>query len=734
MRSKIAFAMAMTPLLLTATVPYERTYPPQRNAQEPVCYSPFHRAHFEVRHTESKGVGYKDGYSTLEWFGIVNGNCRFMPFLDLRGHVFNDGKLAGNVGIGERSVMPSINHIFGLYLYYDVRQEEHGLMVNQLSPGLELVGRRMEYRINAYFPVGRDESHSYQHSFYDFDGNQMLLQYKRRYAMKGGDAEMGVHLTQSTRHDLYAGVGPYYFTADPDSFWGGKGRLYWRYKEYISLEASYSYDHIFKNIVQGTVALGYPLGKKLKRKGKNCPNKNDLALSRAAFAPYRFEIPVVEVKKHRHIALDPVTQEPITVWFVDNTSHSAGTYESPFSTLAQAQNAAGPNDMIYVFPGDGTTTGMNAGITLQNGQKLFGSGTIQYVSTTKGVIAIPPFSSKAPSITTAVGSVVTLASGNEVSGFNMINKVSGAVTVSGASGTIGATVSNNDIVGDQSLGIQVTGSGNVNIVNNQIHITPPPGGGAGIMVTSDQGTSMNAMISNNLVEGISGGFLNGTAIDVYQCNGTFFIKNNVINMAVNGFEGIRITPYRGANFTTVIANNIITGPMISYGIGINGNTNATLDITMINNTITNIGIAAIYFGSNNTTARVANNFINGAGHPGISLQGISNSCIAIENNQMVNVSHGVELFGPTGTNTVNAINNQIQPRVGGIGFSLANAAPATLCLSLTDNVVTGTATGFTLNNPVGGRFNAFIAESNVGSITTSGIVNVISDSCPPCVP
>jgi hypothetical protein len=74
--------------------------------------------------------------------------------------------------------------------------------------------------------------------------------------MAGGDAEVGAHITQSTTHDLYVGAGPYYFNGAGGD-WGGKGRVNWRYKEYVSLEASYSYDHVFKNIVQGTVALSY---------------------------------------------------------------------------------------------------------------------------------------------------------------------------------------------------------------------------------------------------------------------------------------------------------------------------------------------------------------------------------------------------------------------------------------------------------------------------------------------
>ena len=333
----------------------------------------------------------------------MSGAASFMPFFDIRGHVFNDGKWAGNVGIGERTLLESIDHTFGSYLYYDVRRVGHGLTVNQLSPGIELVGERMEYRINGYFPVGKHKSREYGFKFDKFSGHSIILKGKQQQAMMGGDAEVGVHITQSTRYDVYAGAGPYYFHSSNASAWGGKVRLLGRYKEYVTLEVAYSYDHLFRNVVQGSLAFTLPFGRKLQRCGKCCPQTDNLLLSRAAFAPSRFEIPVVKRVNKREKAINPVTGDPWVVWFVNNTSHSAGTFESPFPTLLQAQNASSPNQMIYVFPGDGTTNGMNAGITLQDGQSFFGSGINQQFATTKGTKTIPAMSSSNPSITNTAG-------------------------------------------------------------------------------------------------------------------------------------------------------------------------------------------------------------------------------------------------------------------------------------------------------------------------------------------
>lgn len=161
-----------------------------QNSQGVECRSPFHMMHVAIRHTEARGVGYHDGYTTLEGYGIHNHNSYFMPFLDLRGHVFNDGKLAGNIGLGARSVIPKINHFLGVYCYYDVRQDNHGLTVNQLSPGIELISKRMEYRMNGYFPVGNNKSRRFNYAFDRFNGHHILLRYKRKSALTGGDAEV----------------------------------------------------------------------------------------------------------------------------------------------------------------------------------------------------------------------------------------------------------------------------------------------------------------------------------------------------------------------------------------------------------------------------------------------------------------------------------------------------------------------------------------------------------------
>jgi hypothetical protein len=659
------------------------------------CSSPFHKRHVDIRHTEAKGVGYQDGYTTLEGFGIYGVSSYFMPFIDLRGHIFNDGELAGNIGIGERTHIPSINHLFGLYLYYDVRQGNHHLTVNQLSPGIEILGKRMEYRINGYFPVGNRESRTYGLRFDRFKGNRMVIKKRKKFAMTGVDGEVGVHITQSTNHDVYAGFGPYYFTADPFSSWGGKTRWLWRYRDYISLEASYSYDQLFKNVFQGTVSFSYPFGPQFKRSGKNCPNSNDLALSRAAFAPYRFEIPVIKRKTYRQNAKNSATGRPLNVWFVNNTSSSLGTYESPFPTLAQAQAASGPNDMIYVFPGDGTSKGMNAGIVLKDGQTLYGSGRSHSYKTKQGSVVIPALSNNLPTLTNA-GNIVTLANGNEVSGLNLFVTQVSASAIDGTSTILGTNINQNTISGSvDHNGVQIVGGGTLIVNNNQF-----------------------------------AGSFSGSTRAIFIQNLEQIIDIQVLNNTTSGyFRGIEVTPFQNPSRSS--GNVLIAGNNVSsfnqFGIAYTTGMNQGL-IRLRNNTVIN----STGGGASRAIAVILNEMPD-AGTYLIE----DNTVIATS---IAGASTGIffQINQPNGTRARVALNNNlvtVGSPVGSDGIFVNDLTSDVICIGFTDNQVrlqNSTSTGLTLAGGTGAINVTEFSNNLIPNIVSSGNVAFVDSQ--PCTP
>ncbi len=62
------------------------------------------------------------------------------------------------------------------------------------------------------------------------------------------------------------------------------------------------------------------------------------------------------------------------VWYVDNSAPAGGVggSQDPFDTLAEATSASAAGDTIYLFAGDGSTTGTSGTVTLKSNQRLIG--------------------------------------------------------------------------------------------------------------------------------------------------------------------------------------------------------------------------------------------------------------------------------------------------------------------------------------------------------------------------
>ena len=178
----------------------------------------------DLRHIEGKGIGYDQGYTTLDAHFHLPASS-FAPFLDVRGHLFDDEKWAANAGIGCRYLSDSLSTIFGLNVYYDFRKT-HKKDFQQVGAGLEMLWSRWELRANGYFPISARKTRIFDVKFDELKGNSIILKGKRDTSLVGGDAEVGVYLKNTGLVRCYAGAGPYYLSSEgcKDS-WGGKGRF-----------------------------------------------------------------------------------------------------------------------------------------------------------------------------------------------------------------------------------------------------------------------------------------------------------------------------------------------------------------------------------------------------------------------------------------------------------------------------------------------------------------------------
>ncbi len=525
----------------------------------------------EVKHIEDKGVGYDQGYSTLEGFFTIPSTLdgSWVPFLDIRGHIFNDGKPAVNGGMGLRYL--AYSRVWGLNTYYDYRKT-HKFHYNQVGFGLESLGEIWDFRLNAYVPVGKKDSHLFHTHFSEFKHHSIILSSKKEIAMKGANAEAAAHVLRKENYKLYVAAGPYYFEHEGRVAWGGEGRVALTLFDYLRLQVSGSGDKVFHGIVQGEAALVFSFGGKrpIKLRKNSCDDycsQRAIVEERALQRVDRNEMIVVTKKHHKSKAVDPDTGHAYKVWFINNTSHSQGTFESPFNTLVDAQNSSGNNDIIYVFIGDGTDQGMNAGITLKKGQQLLGAGIGQYVDTTRGTVHIPAHgkgmpmisNTNAPAVFGTFSAVTMNAGDNVVSGLICVDNIGKADLSDLSDQSAGIRIDDglnyliqNNIVSTFSnpagianiagIGLNIFGGGNVSVKNNTFLARDgdsPGGGTVGIFMfpisAPHQG---DFLVANNLFTGVnaSSGLSRGIALEP-QVTGAFGVSKGFIgnlNMSVVG--------------------------------------------------------------------------------------------------------------------------------------------------------------------------------------------------------
>lgn len=502
-----------------------------------------------LRHIESGGIGYEDGYTTFEAF-LASNPSQWITFLDARAHIFNNGKWAANFGAGWRSLCN--NRVYGINTYYDFRNTDR-FHSNQIGMGLESLGELFDFRINGYLPIGTKTSHSYDAVFSTFSGNYALLSEKYQSAMKGADAEFGFHFRKCESFDFYAAAGPYYIKGKRDpATWGGKARIVATYNDILSLEISDSYDRTFHNKLQGQISLSFSFGCRSKRSACNVVNTSMLQPVR------RQEIIVIDHARKKSFAIDPNTGRPYFFVFVDNTSSSEGTYENPYHSFAQAEEGSSSNNIIYVFPGDGTTTGMDSGISLKANQKLWGSGISYLIQTTNGPISIPAQSTSAPNITNTnidtEGNAITLATNNAISGIVITSAINDAIY---GADPQNLEVSFCTIKDTQTFSIEALFSGEASI----------------------------SLTNNQFLNNVNGVFLNLSGPSTVLCVDNVFTGQTSVS-------SVPMEVVANSNTFAVHIENNVFDRNTTGSIRFNLNDVVDADINVVNNTITNNGSGA----------------------------------------------------------------------------------------------------------------------------------------------
>ncbi len=246
----------------------------EMSACEAECEQPMQYPRIYLNHVEGRWLDNHQGYTSLDLFiplSMKTTHC--FPFLDLRGHVFNNGKIAANLGSGLRVVDNDYFNIYGINAFYDYRKAFGNHYFHELGIGLEVLNPCFDFRLNGYFPLGKRTGHSKIH-FFDFgDGFKATCRGKRR-EQAGFDVEVGSWLIKDCCNyfDFYGALGFYsYFpNRHRDNIYGGEIRFASNLSRFVSVELRGGYDRINHTLVQGRVIFAFPYEAIFCQEYNNC--------------------------------------------------------------------------------------------------------------------------------------------------------------------------------------------------------------------------------------------------------------------------------------------------------------------------------------------------------------------------------------------------------------------------------------------------------------------------------
>ncbi|MEA2438345.1 MAG: hypothetical protein QOF65_2901, partial [Thermoleophilaceae bacterium] len=242
------------------------------------------------------------------------------------------------------------------------------------------------------------------------------------------------------------------------------------------------------------------------------------------------------------------------VYYVNNkdTDGNSGTSAAPYDTLAQAESASSTTaGDVFVYRGDGSTTGYDNGLNLTANHKLVGQAAALVVG---GDTLSSGASTKRPTITDLNTDVVVLASGSAVQGVNIDPNGTGGGIFGGAT-VNGSTLSDVTIIDTGPVG------------GPQLAGTQPSlelNGTSGTFNISD--LTVDNTAATGATSGSEGVVLNSAGTVNFASGGTISIKTK----GAKGLDATSTNMGAGSVFDDITVTGSGTG-----GVNMNGTTGTT---------------------------------------------------------------------------------------------------------------------------------------------------------------
>lgn len=671
----------------------------------PDTYDFFGPRNVMLRSDIGDGVGYSKGFQTFSAFqSMVVQPEELIFFVNPRGIITYLGNVAANVGAGGRWYDEETDRIWGASVWYD-HDNTSQRKYDQMGFSLESLGKYLDFRVNGYFPTNddRDVLNQYYNGQNAFFSNFIGLGRSTLFStpLKGGDFEVGGLLPGIGNIGIRPYVGGYYYQGEgTGAAYGVRARVEALITQDFWAQVAVTNDRLFGTNVTGALTWYYGSGQKA-RWFQRIPVKDRLYQQ----VERQYRIAVYEELYNDFVTAlraggtggsgGPVGT-PIYVVHVDNSASAGGdgTVEHP---LNQLPTHTGSNvDIVFVNRGTGTSAGYNHGITLNDYQRLLGQGVQHEFNSLQGTYQLPGYSAGSlPVLTNGAGNVVTLASHNEVSGFNLRD--------AGSNGIYGNGITDFNI---NNVRIRDTGAAGIGLVNatgnGQIFdVSANNNGGAGLAIANTGGDLQLRVDRLDAGSNQYGVHLTGTG------SANFNVIMRHVNASDNTRNGVDIALDTSSSivgtFDHLTANNNNrNGGEAGYGDGIRVRAdNSVADLTVQHSTFDGNQLnGASFIGANGADMDISL-LHNRSSFDGNQLNGVlftaSDSDVnfnLIDNRINENNGFGVSVDSTNGVFNLVAYDNTIRANRGaGISYALHEAAQGTIDIQGNEIVRTLSATG-----------------------------------------
>jgi len=327
----------------------------------------------------------------------------------------NGGNLGWSLDLGYRGFDGDVERIRGGYLGFDGRSTDESTFY-QLAAGYERLAEDWDFRLNGYIPLGQSlntfnssTSEGIVQTNSAFQDNRLMLSAvneRRRIrqeeeALGGFDAEVATQLTQWDGGELTGAAGGYWLSGE-NSSWGGQLRLAANFKSNFRAGVALQHDGVFGTNFVVSIGASWP-GVRFQRDEEREFQETYETPIRLRDSIHRRQTVAIEQREDVDIERETLTEalrNPEegneadgfgTYRFVHVALDGAagdGTYEAPFSTVADAVSFvnANPdpdsnaNTIIYV-DGESAAAGTAIpGFTIPDRARVLSQGPEQAIA------------------------------------------------------------------------------------------------------------------------------------------------------------------------------------------------------------------------------------------------------------------------------------------------------------------------------------------------------------------